>query len=45
MPPTTAVPNVPTLPAQTISEDVLREKYAKGDERSVDDVRQRVARA
>jgi ribonucleoside-diphosphate reductase alpha chain len=34
-----------TLPAQAISEDVLREKYAKGDERSADDVRLRVARA
>jgi ribonucleoside-diphosphate reductase alpha chain len=34
-----------TLPAQAISDEVLREKYAKGDERSVDDVRRRVARA
>ena len=34
-----------TLPAQPISEEVLLEKYAKGDERSIDDVRQRVARA
>ena len=33
------------LPAQPISEEVLLEKYAKGDERSIDDVRQRVARA
>ena len=34
-----------TLPAQAISEEVLVEKYAKGDERSVDEVRTRVARA
>jgi ribonucleoside-diphosphate reductase alpha chain len=34
-----------TLPAQPISDEVLREKYAKGDERTVDDVRRRVARA
>ena len=34
------------LPAQPISEEVLLEKYAKGDERSVDDVRRaRRARA
>src|SRR5687768_11760314 len=33
------------LPAQAISEEVLREKYAKGDERSIDDVRRRVAHA
>jgi ribonucleoside-diphosphate reductase alpha chain len=33
------------LPAQPISEEVLREKYAKDDERSADDVRRRVARA
>ncbi len=34
-----------TLPPQSISEEVLIEKYAKGDERSVDDVWRRVARA
>ncbi|HET7794357.1 MAG TPA: adenosylcobalamin-dependent ribonucleoside-diphosphate reductase [Rhizobacter sp.] len=33
------------LPAQAISEEVLIEKYAKGDERSAEDVHQRVARA
>ncbi len=33
------------LPAQAISEEVLIEKYAKGDERSVEEVIQRVARA
>ena len=30
---------------QQVSEDVLLEKYAKGEERNVDDVRRRVARA
>ncbi|MDE3010989.1 MAG: adenosylcobalamin-dependent ribonucleoside-diphosphate reductase [Pseudomonadota bacterium] len=34
-----------TLPAQEISVDVLREKYAKGAEAGIDDVRWRVARA
>lgn len=38
-------PTAATLAPQAISEEVLREKYAKGDERSVDDVRRRVARA
>ena len=33
------------LPAQPISAEVLAEKYAKGDERTLDDVRQRVAKA
>jgi ribonucleoside-diphosphate reductase alpha chain len=33
------------LPDQPISDEVLREKYAKGDERTADDVRRRVARA
>ena len=33
------------LPAQEVSLDVLREKYAKGEETSIADVRRRVARA
>ena len=33
------------MPAQTIAEDVLLEKYAKGGERTADEVRRRVARA
>jgi ribonucleoside-diphosphate reductase alpha chain len=33
------------LPPQSISEDVLREKYAKGDEKTIGDVRKRIARA
>ncbi|MBI3368337.1 MAG: ribonucleoside-diphosphate reductase, adenosylcobalamin-dependent, partial [Burkholderiales bacterium] len=33
------------LPAQLISAEVLAEKYAKGQEQSLDEVRQRVARA
>src|ERR1043165_9987589 len=33
------------LPQQQVSIDVLLEKYAKGDENTVDDVRRRVARA
>src|SRR5690348_2693418 len=32
-------------PAQVISRDTLLEKYAKGDEKSIDEVRRRVARA
>jgi ribonucleoside-diphosphate reductase alpha chain len=34
-----------TLPSQEVSIDVLREKYAKGDETSIADVRRRVADA
>ena len=33
------------LPPQQVSIDVLLEKYAKGEERSIEDVRRRVARA
>ena len=33
------------LPAQAITHEVLLEKYAKGDERSADDVHRRVAQA
>ena len=33
------------MPPQAIADEVLLEKYAKGDERTVDDVRRRVARA
>ncbi|MEO8345749.1 MAG: adenosylcobalamin-dependent ribonucleoside-diphosphate reductase [Betaproteobacteria bacterium] len=35
----------PALPAQTISEEVLLEKYAKGNERTIEAVRRRVAHA
>jgi len=35
----------PALPPQAISEEVLLEKYAKGNERTIEDVRRRVARA
>ena len=34
-----------TLAPQAISAEVLRDKYAKGDENTVDDVLRRVARA
>ena len=40
-----APPSRATLPPQAISAEVLAEKYAKGDETTLDDVRQRVARA
>ena len=46
---TTATPatglGADSLPPQSISAEVLAEKYAKGDERTLDDVRRRVARA
>ncbi len=42
--PTRQVQRTP-LPAQPISAEVLAEKYAKGQEKTVDDVRLRVARA
>ena len=45
---TTTLANPPAalvLPAQPISDEVLKEKYAKGDERTIGDVRRRVARA
>ncbi|NDY93080.1 adenosylcobalamin-dependent ribonucleoside-diphosphate reductase [Ideonella livida] len=40
-----ARPTVASLPPQPISEEVLIEKYAKGDESSITEVRTRVARA
>ncbi|MCV2356948.1 adenosylcobalamin-dependent ribonucleoside-diphosphate reductase [Paucibacter sp. B2R-40] len=40
-----AVAPASALPAQDISAEVLLEKYAKGDERTLDELRQRVARA
>jgi ribonucleoside-diphosphate reductase alpha chain len=43
--PAPAAPNRANLPPQAISAEVLAEKYAKGDEATLDDVRQRVARA
>lgn len=39
------LPATRSLPAQPISEEVLIEKYAKGGEKTVDEVRTRVARA
>ena len=42
---TPAKPTVDNLPPQEISTEVLLEKYAKGNERTVADVRRRVARA
>ncbi|MEO8103351.1 MAG: ribonucleotide reductase N-terminal alpha domain-containing protein, partial [Betaproteobacteria bacterium] len=41
----TPPPAVTGLPAQAISGEVLREKYAKGAETSIADVQLRVARA
>ena len=45
--PSAALPNgrSAALPPQPISAEVLAEKYAKGDETTLDDVRSRVARA
>ena len=43
--PQTATRATGAPPAQPISAEVLVEKYAKGDERTVDEVRARVARA
>ena len=40
-----APPQQAALPTQLITEEVLLEKYAKGGERSAEDIRQRVARA
>ena len=40
-----AGPGRASLPPQPISAEVLAEKYAKGDETTLDDVRRRVARA
>ncbi len=40
-----AAPSRANLPPQAISAEVLAEKYAKGHEATLDDVRQRVARA
>ena len=43
--PRTAQAASAALPPQLITEEVLLEKYAKGDERSADDIHRRVARA
>ena len=40
-----AKPTAANLPMQEISGEVLVEKYAKGDEQTVAEVRRRVARA
>ncbi|MBL8342605.1 MAG: ribonucleoside-diphosphate reductase, adenosylcobalamin-dependent, partial [Rubrivivax sp.] len=42
---TASAPTPDSLPPQPISAEVLAEKYAKGDERTADDVMRRVARA
>jgi ribonucleoside-diphosphate reductase alpha chain len=39
------LPEAAAMPPQAIAEDVLLEKYAKGDERTAEEVRRRVARA
>ncbi len=39
------IDNIAALAEQDICREVLLEKYAKGDEKNVDDVRRRVARA
>ncbi len=44
-PRTLAAAPAAALPPQTISEEVLLEKYAKGNERTIEAVRRRVARA
>ena len=44
-PKTLAAAPAAALPPQSISEEVLIEKYAKGGERTIDEVRRRVARA
>jgi ribonucleoside-diphosphate reductase alpha chain len=38
-------PSVANLPAQSISTEVLIEKYSKGEEQTIADVNHRVARA
>ena len=43
--PTRVPPTAAELPPQAIAEEVLLEKYAKGGERTIDEVRRRVARA
>ncbi len=43
--PTTRLASADSLPAQEISAEVLLEKYAKGEERTLDELRRRVARA
>ncbi|RQO55553.1 adenosylcobalamin-dependent ribonucleoside-diphosphate reductase [Paucibacter sp. KBW04] len=43
--PSTPIASPAALPPQDISAEVLLEKYAKGDEQTLDELRQRVARA